>query len=628
MTDLIDVGIDWETYYDTSLKYSLTSMMTAEYILDPRFEEIGVSLSVGGSKPAWYSGDRAYIARVLSRIPWERSRVIAHNAIFDGAILEWIYGIRPAEYFCTMMGARPYVVPYTGSASLGKVADYFGLGAKGTEVVAANGKRRDQFSPDELASYGSYCCNDNSLALSIRSRLLAYLPGDEQRLIDLTIKKFTRPKLRLDRAVVDARLAAIEDARQKIQASAALVGGSPTTLRSRDKFAALLRGMGVSVGTKTSLTTGKETYAFAKDDEGMADLLIHSDPRVRTLAEAKIFTSSTMETKRLERFQTLFNLDVLQGHCLPVPLLYYGAHPGRFSGLDKINLQNLTRVKRDKNTKAVIAGHLRFALRAPPGYVIVAADLSNIEARLVATLAKCVQMREGFRASVDLYCQFASRIYGRTITKLDEIERFVGKTCILGLGYGMGWRKFETQMRIARVKMASGMPARVVYLYRETYPEIPDLWDVLEITALHMQKKDALHPFGPVTFAHERIILPNGMPITYPGLHRSSDAQSLVYNSMRSGKVGVRTLWGGAITENICQALARIIITDAELKLASAGLKSVLQVHDELVYCVPEQHADKIMKAVEKVMTAQVPWLPELPVACEVKCGPTYGDAK
>ncbi len=628
MAELIDVGIDFETYYSTADKYSLTSLMTAEYVLDPRFEAIGFSISVGGSPPAWFSGSHAYLTKVLSHVPWNKARVIAHNAIFDGSVLEWRFGFKPAEYFCTMMGSRPYVQPYTGSSTLSSVSWYLGIGVKGDEVISANGRRRADFDPIELQRYGDYCNNDNRLALGIYQQICANLPQAEQRLVGLTIEKFVRPRLHLDRRVIEDRLADIEVKRAAMLAAAAKVGASATTLRSRPKFAELLEKYHVAVPMKTSAANGFDTYAFAKNDEGMADLLTHHDPRIRTLAEAKIFVSSTMETKRLERFQRLYDLDILGGHCLPVPLLYYGAHPGRFSGLDKINMQNLTRVKRNKLTKEIEAGHLRFALRAPPGYAIIAADLSNIEARLVATLSGCDLMRNGFRDKLDLYCDFATRIYGRKITKLDEIERFVGKTCILGLGYGMGWRKFETQMRIARVRMAQGMASRVVYLYRDTYREVPQLWGMLEACALHMQKPDGLHSFGPLTFVHERILLPNGMPLTYPKVHLSSSGGGLIYESRRKGTVANRSLWGGALTENVCQALARIIITDAELRLASAGLKAVLQVHDELVYCVPEQYAAVIMKAIEKVLTLKVQWMPDLPIDCDVKCGPTYGDAK
>jgi DNA polymerase len=622
---LIDVIGDWETFFDK--EYSLTKLMTPEYILDHRFEPIGISLSVNGSPPGWFSGDLAYLSNVLGKIPWHRARFIAHNNIFDGGILEWIFGYKPAEYFCTMMGSRPYVAPYTGSMSLAKVAEYLGLGAKGHEVQNALGKHRLDFAPYELARYGDYSCNDNHLSYRIYSHLMQFMPPEEIKLVDLTMKKFIRPRLTLDTHVIRNRLTDLEDKRKNVLAKAQLLNCSEEQLRSRTKFVKVLESYGVAVPQKRSARTGKLTAALAKDDEGMAELLTHADPRVRALAEAKIFTSSTMETKRLERFQNIYDLNVLDGRLLPVPLLYYGAHPGRFSGYDKINMQNLTRVKRDKLTKEITAGHLRFALKAPKGYVIIAADLSNIEARLVATVARCLHMVKAFREKRDLYCEFATRIYGRAISKADEVERFVGKTCILGLGYGMGAEKFGLQMKIARVRMAGDMPKRIVWLYRDSYPEIPELWRALEYYA-HDMIGNGLRCVGPVTFAHERIILPNSMPIIYPGIRVDKGTNQLIFNSTRKSGVGVRSLWGGAITENIIQALARIIITNAELTLASAGLTTVLQVHDELVYCVPEKHADVIKNAIAKVMTRQVPWLPDLPVACEVGVGDSYGAAK
>jgi DNA polymerase len=627
MSKLIDVAVDFETYYGDD--YSLRKMMITEYLYDPRFEIIGASIALHNALPCWFSGDLEYMRNVFSKIPWHRSRFIAHNAFFDASILEWKLGFKAAKYFCTMMGSRPYVAPYTGSMSLHHVANYFGLGVKGNEVESAKNKRRVDFSPIELVRYGEYCNNDNHLCGGIAQRLDGYLPADEADLIDLTVKKFVRPKLVLDRQVISDRLAQIETNRTLIEGKAKALGAAPSTLRSREKFAAVLRTYGVEPETKISKTTGLSTLAFAKDDDGMVNLLTHSDPRVRTLAEAKIFTSSSMETKRLERFQTLYDLNVGGRSLLPVPLLYYGAHTGRLAGYDKINLQNLTRVKRDKLTREIQAGHLRFALTAPHDHSVIAADLSNIEARIVATLSGCAPMREGFRNKVDLYCEFASKIYGRKITKADEIERFVGKTCILGLGYGMGWMKFGMQMKIARVKMNETLQRHVVYLYRSTYPEVPALWATLEhLLTTHSIPKTGMFCWGPLTFAHERIILPNGMPLIYPGLHISRTTGKLTYMASRNGKSGPRSLWGGTIAENVVQALAKIVISTAEVTLARAGLRSVLQVHDELVYCVPTIHVTKITKAIDAVLCAQVPWLPLLPVACEIKSGPTYGDAK
>lgn len=630
MSQLIDVVGDWETFYDTD--YTLRSLTVPEYICDPRFEAIGISLKFPRSPARWYTGSFSYIHNVLSKIPWDRVRFIAHNAFFDGGILEWRFGFKPAKYMCTMMGSRPYVAPYTGSMSLASVGQFLQLPMnKGDEVINAKGLRRQDFSAEQMIRYGRYGCNDTEMAALIAQRLDGWMPEDEQYLLDLTVKKFVRPRLVLDDDVIKNRILDLDQKGQMIFGKAKLLGAGITVLRSREKFANALRLYGVEPGYKTSKSTGQPTYAFAKDDEQMVDLLIHPDLRVRTLAEAKIFSSSTMETKRLERFQTLYGLDpLILRQRLPVPLLYYGAHTGRFSGYDKINLQNLTRVKRDKSTREVLAGHLRFALRAPPGYSIVAADLSNIEARIVATLAKCQHSVEAFRQSRDQYCEFASRIYARTITKANEVERFVGKTCILGLGYGMGWQKFAMQMKIARVKMGDDMYKRIVYLYRDTYKEIPTLWGDLEQLAHFMIGSQGFKQFGPLTFTSERIMLPNGMSIIYPGLHISRTTGRLTFNSMRGkGKTATpMSLWGGAITENVVQALAKIVITTAEVRLAKLGLRTVLQVHDELVYCVPTQHAEIIKKAIAAVLCDRVPWLPDLPVACEIKHGPSYGDAK
>lgn len=635
MNDLIDVSVDFETFWGDD--YTLRTKMISEYLMDPRFEIIGVSIKLANTKPVWIAAlsdpvlSIPFLKNALGRIPWHRVRFIAHNAFFDASILEWKLGFKPAKYLCTMMGSRPYVAPYTGSMSLESVSNYFGIGVKTHEVENAKNKRRQDFTAPQLSRYGDYCNNDNTLCSGVARVLDSFLPVDEADLIDLTVKKFVRPRLLLDCDVIGHRMADLAIKRQAIEAQAKALGASPTTLRSRDKFAAVLATYGVTAATKISKRTQLPTFAFAKDDTGMVDLLTHNDPRIRTLAEAKIFTSSSMETKRLERFQSIYDHDILQSRRLPVPLLYYGAHTGRLSGYDKINLQNLTRVKRDKITKEVLAGHLRFALKAPEGYSIVAADLSNIEARIVATLAGCNSMVTGFANLRDLYCEFASRVYGRQITKAQEVERFVGKTCILGLGYGMGWLKFGTQMKIARVKMGDDMLRNIVYLYRNTYPEIPALWSMLEyLVETHSVPKTGLFTWGPLTFAHERIILPNGMPLIYPGLHHSRTTGKLTFNSMRGkGKtVTPNSLWGGTITENVVQALAKIVISTAELKLARLGLRSVLQVHDELVYCVPTENVTKIIKAIDSALCAKVPWLPQLPVACEIKHGPSYGDAK
>lgn len=632
---LIPLGLDFETYYDLK-DYTLSKLTTSQYILDPRFEAIGVGLGLGATLPAWYTGDHTYLKTLLGKIPWDRTLLIAHNAIFDGAILEWVFGYQPAAYFCTMMASRPYVAPFTGRMSLASVMKYFDIGTKGNSVENYSGYRRANFSAAQLAEYGDYCCNDVVGACRAYEILSKNLPDDEQEILDLTIKKFTRPVLKLDQTALQTRSEAVLDERAKLVGKLALVGVGEDEVRSRPKFARALALHGVNVAMKKSKTaknedgTAADTLALSKTDVSFMELLGHDNEIVRDLVQARLKLMSNMEITRLARLNDIAELNIGGDMLLPVPLLYYGAHPGRFSGLDKINLQNLSRIKYlADNSQDPESGWLRRSIVAPDGYVIIAADLSNIEARLVATLAGQHDMIEGFRQKKDLYSEFATRVYGRPINKKDNPdERFVGKTCILGLGYGMGWLKFLSQMVLAKAKGIDEPTAkRIVYLYRDTYENIPRLWGVLEQYLRKAIAPDCMVTFGPLTFLHERIVLPNGMPIIYPGLRLEKD--SLVFTNKRSSEEGFDgNLWGGGVTENVCQGLARIIITTAELRLARLGLKAALQVHDELVYCVPEKHAAACKKAIEMSLRAGVEWLPMLPVDCEVGIGKTYAECK
>lgn len=647
-TQLIDLGVDFETFYDSD--YSLKKMENAEYVMDPRFEIVGVSIKWPGQPAQWITGTIDQIYAELSKIDWSKVRVVSHNARFEGSILEWRLGFKPAAYLCTMVGSRPHFVPYAGGQGLDDISAYLGFPPKGTYVHQVQGMHRSDFDVAQLADYGAYCCRDTENAASISIELNRILPEDEQLLIDLTIKKYVRPTLNLNRNALVRRLEDIQNRKssQLIQLKDSY-GLTLESIRSRNRFAAILGealGDDKLVPLKTN-KNGKPTFAFAKDDPGFKELLGHSSQKVRELVAAKIAFSSTIEESRTEALIKL--CDIMDG-VLPVPLVYYGAHTGRLSGDHGINLQNLPRVEYEKDKTTLKKGHLRFSVTAPEGYSIVAADLSNIEARLVATLAGQHDLVRAFAEGRDIYSEFASRVYGYPVNKKDHpVERFVGKTCILGLGYGMGWRKFLLKMRQEGINMSEAEAQRIVRLYRETYPKIPQLWRYFEqCAAQYVTVKGAMFP-SPVAdliFAYERIILPNGMPIIYPSLTRTGDGlkfrsryatQNLTPEDVR-GLAGIapqpgdtaagQNIWGGAFTENIAQALARIILTRAELSLAKAGLQAALQVHDELVYRVPTKIVPQVKQAIAKVMTREVDFLPDLPIAVEIHDGPSYGDAK
>lgn len=638
MTNLIDIGLDFETFYDQ--EYSLKKIENAQYVMDGRFESMGFSLRLPGHKAQWITGDYDTQKRALSKIPWDKVRVISHNARFDGSILEWRFGFKPAAYLCTMVGSRPHYVPLTGSQSLDSISQHLKLQAKGNAVLKMLGKHRTDLSKLETEEYGVYCCVDTDNACDIAIQLTQILPLEEQELIDLTLKKYLRPRLKLDGEKLMARITDLDlERKTMLDRIMQRYSVDEDTLRSRPKFAAVLQARGVAVPMKPTKPTkahpmGGETYAFAKDDLGFKDLLIHPDPGVRELCEAKQTCSSSMEQSRLRRLLDLHN--TMNGF-LPVPMVYYGAHTGRFSGDESINLQNLPRVERDKETKQITKGHLRFALCAQPGYSIIAADFSNIEARIVATLARQMDLVKGFRNGEDIYSWFATLIYGYPVNKVDNpIERFVGKTCILGLGYGMGWKKFLLKMLQSGITMDAKEAQRIVYLYRATYAKIPELWKGLDqLAGKFLIDPAGMYEWRNLIFARERIILPNGMPIQYPDLAMGPEGlyfRSRKFKALNDGESlnwedGAR-IWGGGFCENISQALARIIATRAELRLAKLGLPAALQAHDELVFHVPTECVDISKRAIEYEMIRPVDWMPDLPIAIEIKHGHSYGDAK
>ena len=607
MTDLANtITIDWETFY--SQEFSLSKITTQQYVLSEFFEAIGIGVKLNSDPVQWYSDTPGGIALWLQQFPWDTSTIIAHNAIFDAAILEWRFDIHPARYHCTMQASRPLYVPWTprGKMSLATIAEYLGLPPKGDEVVRAIGMRRRDFHPDQLAAYGRYCKTDTELCYMIYQDQIQQLLPMELDLIDATVKKYVRPMFQLDRNILTQRLAEVRAEKEEILAKALLVDNA--VLMSNPQFAAALEELGVAPPMKLSPRTGKMTFAFAKNDPEFKDLLEHEDSRVQALVAARLKHKSTQEETRLVRFLEVDDTDA----PFAVPLLYYGAHTGRLSGLDKLNMQNLQR-----------GGALRRALKAPPGYKVVAGDLSQIEARITACLAGQSLLINAFRAGKDVYSMFATQAFGYEVNKVNHpTERFVGKTCILGLGYQVGAEKLKATLKAGGVEVTLEEANRYVQTYRKTYSKIRNLWYTADTMIKYMAVGQTIE-LGPVKTIKNGILLPNGRRLNYPDLRRDSHGQWVyTYRGKETN------LYGGKLIENIVQALAAIVVSTAEVYLYRRGWLSSLQVHDELVYLIPEALVEKFCKVLEKVLTRPVEWMPDLPVAAEVAYGDNYAEAK
>ena len=598
--------IDFETYY--AKDYSLSKITTEEYVRDPRFEAIGVSVKADDEPAEWFSGTRKQTKAWLDQFPWSSSIAIAHNAMFDMAIMNWRFDIRPKRIIDTLSMARAIDGPDAGN-SLAKLAERHGLGVKGNEVVNALGKRRLDFTPDELAAYGDYCINDTEMTYKLAMKLADGFPKEELRLIDLTMRMFTEPVLALDKTALEAHLEAVKAHKEVLMAK---LDYNKADLMSNPKLAELLTFHGIVPPKKISLTTGKETFAFAKNDEAFKALLEHENDQVQAIVAARLGVKSTLEETRTERF-----IGISERGLLPVPLRYYAAHTGRFGGDDKVNLQNLPR-----------KSPLKKAIKAPPGYVVIDCDSSQIEARTLAWLAGQWDLVEAFEKGEDVYKIMASSIYGVPVEEVTDSQRFVGKTTILGAGYGMGAKKFQAQLKTFGVTLELEECERIIHVYRATYPRIPQLWQQAQ-AALIAISRGMTAPLGELDVLEvgEGITLPNTLRIRYPNLrpHRDEKGKTELVYDVKHGRVIIpNRIYGGKCVENVCQALARIIIANQMLMIARK-YKVAMTVHDSVVVVAPQVEADEARAFVEQCMRIRPKWAAALPLNCESKMGASYG---
>ena len=605
------ITLDFETYYDRD--YSLSKLTTEAYVRDSRFEVVGVGIKFNGEETEWASGTHEKIKDYLKSFNWQNAMLLCHNTVFDGAILNWLFDIRPRVYTDTMCIARAIHGVET-SASLKAVSEKYGVGVKGTEVINALGKRREDFTPEELSKYGDYCVNDVDLTYKLFTTMAKDFPRKELKLIDLTLRMFIQPILELDLGLLEQHLTETRYRKDELLESAGVV---KEDLMSNPKFAELLKSLGVEPPTKISPMTGQRTFAFAKADEEFKALAEHENEQVQTLVAARLGTKSTLEETRTQRF-----IDIAKRGTLPVPVRYYAAHTGRWGGDDKINLQNLP-------SRGVNAKKLKRGIIAPDGCTLIDADSAQIEARVLAWLAEQDDLTAAFRAGDDVYIKMASRIYGVHEPDVDKDQRFVGKTTILGAGYGMGAMKFQAQLKTFGFDIDTPEARRIIKIYREANWKINKLWRDAQQALVAMSRKEEA-PLGldgvlKVIPKENAIRLPSGLLLRYDDLDFDTAEKGVEFHyKVRRGR---NRIYGGKVIENVCQAIARCIIGEQMLQIAKKH-RVVLTVHDSIVCCVRDEEVEEAQAYVEKCMRWVPDWAEGLPINCESGTGKSYGDCE
>lgn len=568
-----------------------TKLSMSDYIRHPEFEVLGAALRwEDETRAKFYRGSE--LKAVLAAIDWKNTKVVAHNAVFEGGILFEKYGLVPGAYFCTMAAANAL---FQGSVQVGldPLAQMFGFGQKLNELHKFKGLHAHNLTEEQWASLAEYCEHDINLTTPLYSVLSSSLPVAEHAIMNHTLMMYANPALRVD---LNMAREALSDAEKKRAALIAATGLDEKKLGSNIAFAAALKGKLGWIPQKVSKTTGLLTYAFAKTDKEFAKLKSNPDEGVRNLVLARQEVKSPVIITRVTR---LIRLAETGTGIFPVSLNYAGAHTMRWTGGDKINIQAWNRKSK-----------LRKSLTAPPGYVILVIDSAQIECRTLATIAGQEDLIQMFRDGEDPYNHMAMLVFGGGPYDKESDERFMGKTMVLGLGYGMGALKFHNEIvtgaRGKALPITLEFADRAVKIYRGANDKICGVYDpsVRKATGGFWQYADDMIDYlaagseprefmdGMVTLHPEtgKVVFPNGTFLRYAEL--TNDEGDYVYKSQKKGKYIWKKIYGGLFTENLAQKIARDIVATQCLNVAER-YRWVLSTHDEGGFLVPEKEAEE-----------------------------------
>ena len=593
--------LDFETFFSSD--YTLKSLTTEAYIRDPRFEALMLAVRDPDGNKFWVPQEG--IPAFLASVDWSQHAILCHHAQFDGLIFSHHYFVRPRLWLDTLSMAR-LVHGNHLSVALGSLAHHYNLQEKSVPYEAFKGKRWAEIDTALRALLGSGACDDVDLTWTIFQELAKVFPVEEYAVVDATIRMFTEPVL-----VGDAEaLAKIQhdEIERKYKLLNAL-GVNEKDLQSAPKFVALLEELGVEVEYKD----GKNgpIPAIAATDDFMKGLENDSDETISGLATARLEVRSTIDQTRAGRL-----LGMAQRGNLPVYLQYAGAHTTRWSGGDKVNLQNLPR-----------GGAIRKAISAPDGYLLGVVDASQIEYRCLCYVASQLDKLDALREGRDLYCEQASRFYGRVITKADKLERGFGKVNILGCGYMMGPARFQ---RICHLGPMGAPPIELtleeaklgIDVYRNTHPMVVGLWKEADMVLKVLANKGWMTWRCGMIVKDGRIYGPGGTWLDYTTLVWDGEEREYRLKTRR----GWTKMYSGRLVENVVQWLARIVMSQAMIRVINRGYRVLGTTHDELmVLLADDEHAEWHVKNVLEAELAATPeWMPGIPLAAEGHASKRY----
>lgn len=687
------VVIDFETYWD-SKTYTLSKMGPIEYVRNEKFtpQLCAFTLSNGSCCVDCSDVERERLQTTFKNLDTHDVAWCGHNMHgFDSLILSEFFDFHPQKIYDTIAMMRWTGLSRVCRESHAALTEFLGNGNKAAGTVVSDHKQwPDDFTPEERAFFIQYCKDDAGQCYQNAQAMLPYMTPDALRFMSITARMATEPSFVLDEDLLLEYLsdldAAADKARQELMAMFSFQTNADmlAALRSADKFADMLRSLGVEPPLKESAAKTKTkreklqlaadagrpgaaeelenmqpvmTYAFSKTDVDFVLMQDHPDPRVALLVRTRLQLNSSIDRSRAE---TLLKFARMH-KPLPIMLGAWLAHTGRYSAgasadagtkTDKLQFQNLS--KRDPSKRK-----LRQAIKVPKGKVVVACDSSQIEARGLAFVANEVGLLTQFREGRDPYSELAETIFGvpwqdikagaKAGDKKMKMYRNTGKSCVLSCGYSVGHHKYSNTLLRQGIHLHEDLDrhhelARYAHgIYRAAHPNIVAFWKTAENVLEAMLRGESgtfggpnndiytfgIMPVGPRTdLCVPSVRFPSGYILRYPGLRAERNDRGkwqFVYDTYKGASKIPTHIYGGAFTNNLVQGLSFVdVIMYQGCRMDEAGIKLACNIHDAWASVVPEEQGEYVKQQMLHYMSIVPPALNGLPVACEAEIGTTF----
>lgn len=580
---MITYALDFESYYDSDC--SITTLGPRGYFSHSDFDAYMVTV-VGDDGFSYAGHPKDFDWSLL-----EGNTVVMHNASFDESL--YLYGVEKGWYpkvnfdcHCTAD-----MTAFLGLPRSLKNATAAVFGTEITKTTRDNmkGKQWANMTDDFKKEVTEYAIKDAELCLKLWQELSDRWSEAERNISHLN-RKVGQRGLPIDTELLQKNLGQIKTELFEAEQSIPWIGDY--TPLSRKAFNEQCRKQGI-----------EPPSSLAQDSE-------EADKWFAAHQQACPWARAVQNYRRINAF--LRKLEAFDAGTMPDGryyggLMYCGANPtARFSGSGgNLNLQNLPR-------DPMFGVNFRHMIKPKDGYKLIVVDLSQIEVRTLCWLSEDNKALELIRESKDIYHAFGVLLglhdpANGELRDFSKELRLKVKAIVLGCGYGMGPTKFAafSNMPLAEAEVS-------VKTYRNKMSSVVKYWRSLDQS---MSMAYALgEPF--------ELELPSGRSMRYGTLKRmkelgGSNRFRYIGKLVRNGQMRDFAIWGGILTENCSQALARDIFSDMMIRVDAAGYPVILHVHDEIVCEVPEAQAEQALTDILKIMHTAPSWIPDIPVAAE-----------